>query len=113
MRVPHAARALRDQLGQRYKKVEMTGVGEGDGFGVQRTVEFDKTSSRLLKKVLPHLDDPRIADYSVSKAGIASVTFVGTIQADSRDPYPLEAAETVADAEGKGGEESDSGSGDA
>lgn len=111
MRVPHAARALRDQLGQRYKKVEMKATGEPDGFGVHRTVEFDKTSSRLLKKVLPHLDDPRIADFSVSKAGIAEVTFVGTVRADNRDPYPLDAAETVADAGGS--EESDSGSGDA
>lgn len=113
MRVPHAARALRDQLGQRYKKVEMKATGESDGFGVHRSVEFDKTSSRLLKKVLPHLGDPRIADHSVSKSGIAEVTFVGSIKADSREPFPLDAAETVADAEDKGGEESDSDSGDA
>jgi hypothetical protein len=98
MRVPHAARTLAQQLGERYKTVKMEATGDPDGLNVHREVEFAKgPAATLLAKVLPHLDDHRIVDHRV-KGGAVTVVFSDRTIADSRDPFPLSDAETVASA---------------
>ena len=97
MRVPYAAQQLIEQVQERHKRATAERVGEPDGLGVIRTVEFDKTSSKFLAKVLPHLDDPRIVGFD-EKGGKVQVMFASNTSADQRDPFPLDDAETVADA---------------
>lgn len=97
MRFPHAARTLSDQLGQRYKSHSMEPADDPDGFGVHRKFKFDKTSSKLLDKVLPHLGDPRIVDHYM-RSGSMFIVFSPRTIADQRDEFPLDAAEVVASA---------------
>jgi hypothetical protein len=106
-RIPHAARTLASQLGERYKNVEMEASGDADGLGVHREVKFEKHAGKFLAKVLPHLDDPRIVDFKATKAGVVTVTFSDRTIADSRDSFPLDAAETVASSAAEGEDEDD------
>jgi hypothetical protein len=94
-RVPHAAKALRSELEGRYKAVNMTAAGDPDGFGVRRTVQFDGAAGKFLAKVLPHLNDPRIANFS-TKGKVTTVEFVTGRAADTRDLFHLDDGETVA-----------------
>jgi hypothetical protein len=114
MRVPHAAKTLSRQLGERYKSHTMEPSGDPDGIGVHRKVKFDKTSSKFLDKVLPYIDDPRIVNHSM-RSGILTVEFSHRTVADQRDVFPLDDADTVATAEAKNPSTSsgDEGDGDA
>lgn len=102
-RLPHSAKTLIGQVRDRYRRRSdsqaglNTGVphGEVDGFGVYRTVKFDKTSSKWLASVLAEVDDPRIVSVTTEN-GQTLVTFSHRTLADDRSPFPLDAAEIVA-----------------
>lgn len=98
MRLPHAATVLTAQVQAKYKNATAERVGEPDGFNVIRSVKFDKTSSKWLAKVLPQLDDPRIAGFT-EKGGQVTVEFTGRTIADQRDQFALEDAELVSEQE--------------
>lgn len=95
MRIPYAAKTLISQMQQRNKNAKGTPVGDPDGFNVQRTVAFDKNSSKFLARVLPELDDDRISSFE-EKDGVVEVTFSPRTNADQRDEFPLAEAEVVA-----------------
>jgi hypothetical protein len=105
-RIPHAAKVLASQVRDKYgRSVDskagqetITPVGDPDGFGVVRSVEFDKTSSKWLSKVLAATGDPRIVGIE-EKAGKVKVTFASGTNADTKDPFNLTDAETVAEDE--------------
>lgn len=105
-RLPYAAKTLTEQVRRQLRRSPDSKaglgtsepVGDPDGFGVHRSVRFDKTASKWLEKVLPHLDDERIESFE-KKDGRVTVHFTGAVTADNRDRFPLEAAETVADYE--------------
>lgn len=96
MRIPYAATVLIRQVQERHKRAKAEPVGDPDGFRVQRSIRFDKTSSKSLKPLLEVLDDPRIESLE-DDGGALVVTFVATSRADRRDPFPLEAAAIVLD----------------
>lgn len=93
--IPHGAKTLIKQIESRYKTAKAEPVGEDDGFGVKRSIRFDKTSSKFLAKVLPFLDDWRIFAY-YEDDGQVTVVFSGDIIADQRHEFALDDAETVA-----------------
>ena len=105
MRVPHAASILTEQVQAHNKRAKSTPIGDADGYGVQRTIQFDKTSSKWLAKVLPELDDPRIVGYVEDKDGII-VEFSSQTAADERHPFALSDAETVATSRPEGDDQS-------
>lgn len=103
-RSPHAAKTLigqvRGALGRNPDSKAgletAKAVDEPDGLGVHRAFEFDPVASRLLLKLLPSLDDDRIASYDTSGSGKnekVTVTFVTGNKADLRTPFPLGAVE--------------------
>jgi hypothetical protein len=94
-RLPYAAKQLIKQASEAKPATKAKPVDEPDGLGVHRTVSFNKATSTWLKPLLEEIDDPRIASLEVDKGGLLEVTFVTTIAADDRTPFPLEAAEQV------------------
>lgn len=105
-RTPHAAHTLTRQVREHLRRNPDSKaglgtsepVGDPDGFGVQRSIRFDKTASKWLEKVLPHLGDPRIAGFS-TESGRVTVEFVGSTAADFRQDFALADAEVVAESE--------------
>lgn len=95
-RIPHAAKTLIEQVQQTNSRAKATTVGEPDGFGVRRSIRFDKTSSKRLARALSVMDDERIAGYEETKEGVV-VTFSNRTVADQRHPFPLTEAEMVAE----------------
>lgn len=96
-RVPHAAKTLLSQVQSKYKSASIETVGDADGFGVHRTVRFGKTESKWLAKVLPLIDDPRIV--KITRGERVTVTFTPGTPADTRQPFPLDEADTVSAAD--------------
>lgn len=94
MRVPYAAKTLHAQVSAKYKSSKMTPVGDPDGLGVTRTVQFGKTESKWLGELLEHLGDPRIESFKSTKDGLR-VTFAAHRRADERTDFDLADAETV------------------
>lgn len=95
MRQPYSAKTLAKQLAERNSRSKMKPHGDPDGFGVWRTFTFDKPTSKTLERLIPEMDDRRIANFEM-KDGVAHLTFVATPAADSRDEFPLDAADAVA-----------------
>jgi hypothetical protein len=97
MRIPHAARTLAKDLGARYKNVPHTPDGDPDGLGVHRSVRYTGAAGKFLAKIADALaDDPRIVGSEKHKDGVV-IHFTDRITADSRDPFPLDAAEAVSE----------------
>lgn len=102
-RIPHAAKTLAEQVRKHYGRnadskaglETATPVGDPDGLGVYRSIQFDKTSSKWLGPVLAELDDPRIEEVTEEK-GQVTVRFSHRTLADERHPFPLDDAATVA-----------------
>jgi hypothetical protein len=94
-RIPPAARQLIDQASEGGRKVTAKPVGDPDGFGVTRSVEFDASTSKRLVPILEMANDRRISTIDYEGKGRATITFVGDQRADFRDPYPIEAVEAV------------------
>jgi hypothetical protein len=102
-RIPHAAKVLAQQVRDHYGRSAdsdagrgtVTPVGDVDGFGVHREVKFDKTASKWLAPLLEASGDPRIVG-TRTEGGQLVVEFTGRVAADNRDPFPLDAAATVA-----------------
>lgn len=84
-----AAQQLIQQVQNINPKAAVKSVGEQDGFGRLRSIQFDARTSRWLVPALEAIDDPRIASVSTDTRR-AVVTFVGDTRADHRDPYPLD-----------------------
>jgi hypothetical protein len=98
MRTPRSAAVLISQVTERYKSAKAEPVGDPDGFGVQRTVEFSGAAGKFLAKTLPNIGDSRIVDVT-EKGGKTRVTFSPRTVADQRHPFALDDAELVAESE--------------
>lgn len=93
MKVPNAARALAKQLTPYGMGMP---VGEPDGFGIYRTVEFTGEAAEYLEISRAALEgDARVESVSIHD-GVAQVSFVAGIAADLKDPFPLADAALVA-----------------
>jgi hypothetical protein len=78
--------------------------GDPDGFGVHRTVKFDKNTTKWLADAVLAMRDSRIQEAPVTEAGYLHVTFVADPRADHRDPFYLaERLEIAAATKGDGG----------
>ena len=97
-RLPRSANVLLKQLVERNKNSKATAVSDPDGFGVRRVIRYDKNSSKFLAKILPVMDDPRIASYD-EEDGVVTITFTPTVRADQTHPFPLAEADSVVDGE--------------
>ena len=93
-RNPYAAQQFLTELQEKHKNAKMEPVGDPDGFGVQRSFKFDKTSSKTLAKILPELSDERIESFE-EKSGAVQVTFTHRPIADRRGRFALSEARTV------------------
>jgi hypothetical protein len=93
-RIPPAARQLIAQVSEG-NKVKATPVGDPDGFGVTRSIEFDAATSKRIVPILELARDPRIATIDYEGKGRATITFVGDYRADRNTPFPVESVEAV------------------
>lgn len=94
-RNPRSANVLIKQVQASKPKATAEPVGDADGFGIHRTIKFDKTTSKWLAPILEETGDPRISGLELTDAGYLHVTFVGTQHADHTGEFPLDAAEEV------------------
>lgn len=100
-RLPYAAATLMQEVQEMFPKAESDTYGEPDGFGIHRTVRFDKATSKKLAPIMERVGDPRIQEVTMTDAGYLHVTFVpASHQADTRHGFPLQAAASVLKAEG-------------
>jgi hypothetical protein len=88
MRLPYAAKTLIDQVRAEKPKARPSMVGEADGLGVQRTIKFDKPTSKWLEKRLDPLD-ARLDTVKMTDDGYLHVTFVAGTLADHRYEFDL------------------------
>lgn len=93
-RLPYAASTLIEQV-QGLRKSAKYESSDTDGFDVDRTITFDKATSKWLTPILHEIEDDRIVSHSMNKDQL-SITFSHLADGDDRDEFPLEAAETVA-----------------
>jgi hypothetical protein len=95
MRIPYAAKVLIDQTTERRPHTNASMVGHPDGFGVIRSIKFNKATSTWLAPLLEAIGDERIEALELDGKGLLTVTFIPGIEADFKHPFPLDAAETV------------------
>lgn len=95
-RLTYGAKTLISQVEHHKPRSKASEVGDPDGLGVVRTIKFDKATSKWLAPLLDEIEDPRIETMHVTEAGHLHVTFVSTPKADSRLPFPLDAASFLA-----------------
>jgi hypothetical protein len=76
-------------------EVEVEAVGTPDGYGRNRSIQFDADTSEWLVPALEAIEDDRIADVDYEEGEEAVVTFVSDSRADRSDPYPLAEVLTV------------------
>jgi len=67
-------------------------VGDTDGYGRIRSVEFDARTSKWLVPALEATADERVRQVAYEGKGRAVVTFVGNTIADRRHPFEIEKA---------------------
>lgn len=96
MRLPYAARTLIEQAQAEKPSTKVEFVGDPDGYGVIRTIKFNKATSKWLAPLLDEIGDERIESSELTEAGYLHVTFVGTPAADQSADFPLDAATEVA-----------------
>jgi hypothetical protein len=104
MSLPSAGSQLIRQVRAHSEDATYQPVGDPDGFGRHRSVEFDKDTSKWLKPIMEVIaeGDDRVAEVG-TKSGKLRVTFVGDIRADSRRPYEIQAVEEVLNGDDKEG----------
>lgn len=90
-RLPYAAKVLMDQVEEAKPRSRSETVGDPDGLGVYRTIRFSKSAGKWLAPLLETIEDERIESFDLDDDGLV-VTFVHTPNADSRTPFPLDAA---------------------
>lgn len=95
--LPPAARQLIAQVAEDGKKFSAKAVGDADGIGVHRAVEFDATTSKWLAPVLDVVDDPRIENVDYNGKGRLTVTFVPDTRSDFTTPFPINEVRAVLD----------------
>src|SRR5262245_54411820 len=93
-RLPHGGTTLVDQVLARRKNAKWSIEGEPDGYGTNREVAFDKTTSKWLQPLLEAVQDPRIESFYV-RSDRLFVNFVEGNIADSREPFALDEADAV------------------
>ncbi len=89
-----AAQTLIHQVDERRDRVSWTGSREADGLNRIRSIEFDAKTSKWLRPILEACADPRIARLDTNDKKL-TVTFVSTVKADDRTPFPLDEADSV------------------
>lgn len=94
-RLTPAARQLIAQVAEDGKKFSAKAVGDADGLGVHRSVEFDATTSKWLAPVLDVIADRRIETVDYNGKGRLIVTFVPDSRADFVEPFPLSEVRSV------------------
>jgi hypothetical protein len=99
-RLPHGAATLIEQVKELRKSAKYE-QGEPDGFGVVRSVTFDKSTSKWLGDALDYVDDDRIVDVTTEKDQTTVHFSTESAVADQRDRYPLAEAIEVAEDEKK------------
>lgn len=98
MRIPHSAHTLIEQVRAEKKNAKAKPLGEPDGFGVVRTIAFDKATSKWLAPLLEGTDDRRIVSSEVNEDGVLEVSFSARTDADQRHSFFLnEASSAVGD----------------
>lgn len=94
-RTTPAANRLIMQAAQLNPKVKAQAVGEPDGLGYYRSIEFDAATSKQIVPILEVINDPRIASIAYEGKGRAVITFVADTRADFKTDYPLESVKNV------------------
>lgn len=94
-RTTPAANQLIMQAARLNPKVKAQAVGEPDGLGYFRSIEFDAATSKQIVPILEVIEDPRIASIEYEGKGKAVVTFVPDTRADFKDEYPLQAVNLI------------------
>lgn len=95
-RLPYAAKVLIETVQAEKPKATYEVADEPDGFGVHRTIKFDKRTSKWLEPILDQIEDERIEDCHLTDNGYLHVTYVAGPVADQRWPYPIADAAEVA-----------------
>lgn len=95
MRLPYAARTLIEQVTDKKPRTKAEPFGDLDGFGVARTIRFNKATGTWLAPLLDEIRDPRIQEHHLTGGGYLHVTFVADRRADDKSEFPLDAAETI------------------
>lgn len=94
MAIAPAAAQLVQQVRQVWPRATYE-YGPPDGIGFQRTVTFDKRTSKALGPVLLIVDDPRVRDLVVESDKRVTVVFVADTRADHRTPFPLAEVQAI------------------
>jgi hypothetical protein len=94
-RLPYAAKQFLAEA-EKIKPSTKYEADDEDGLRVYRTLRFDKRTTKWLGEALLFIDDERILDWHVTDAGYLHVTFAPGPEADTRDPFLLDDAVTVA-----------------
>jgi hypothetical protein len=97
-RMPYAMKTLTDQIKDLREKAKFE-AGDEDGFGVYRSVTFDKATTKWLGHAFDYIEDERIVGYRVSKDQLTVVFSDRSVEADQRDPFLIDEAQTVAASE--------------
>lgn len=95
-RTPHGMTVFIEQVKEMRKSAKIE-PGDVDGLDAYRSLTFDKATSKWLQPILDEIDDPRIVGYGTGSKDVLTVVFTHRPAADHKDPYPLEAALTVAE----------------
>lgn len=97
-RTPYAAQTFIAQV-KALRKSAKVETGDTDGFDVDRSITFDKATSKWLHPAMDYIDDDRIIGYAVTKDQLTILFSHRSTEADNRDPFLIEDAVTVAEAE--------------
>jgi hypothetical protein len=95
MRLPYAARTLRQQILDAKPKATVENRGEPDGFGVIRSIAVNPATANWLEPILEVISDSRIVSMSRDSRNWLVLTFSPRIDADVADPFPIEQVERV------------------
>lgn len=94
-RMPYAMKTLTNQIKDLRKSAKFE-AGDEDGFGVYRSVTFDKPTSKWLGHAFDYIEDERIVGHRVSKDQLTVHFSTRSSEADDRDPFLIDEAVTVA-----------------
>lgn len=93
-RQTYAAEQLTQQVTELRKSAKVEIADDPDGIDVHRAIKFDKATSKWLEPRLDAINDPRVQSLDLSK-DVLTVTFVAGMEADTRDPFPLDEADAL------------------
>lgn len=88
-RIVPAAVQFIEEVTRLNSKVAVKAVDQPDGYGRQRSIQFDARTSKWIVPAIEAMQDPRIAYVDYEGKGRAIVTWVTDVRADRRDDYLL------------------------